>query len=142
MRVKNDADFIEASIESCISALDELIVVYNDCTDNSAEVIETMRLKYPEKIKVFEYPYKVLGAGLTKEEYNFAKSLPKDSPLLLCNYYNFALSKVQCEYAIKIDADQIYFSEILNKWCDLVRAGNQFKGCRMLGMLFHYYFLA
>ena len=142
MRVKNDAEFIAVSVESCISALDELVIVYNDCTDNSAEVIEGMRLKYPNKIRVFEYPYKVLGAGLTKEEYEFAKSLPDDSPQLLCNYYNFALSKVRCEYAIKIDADQIYFTEILNKWCDLVRTGNQFKGCRMLGMLFHYYFLA
>ena len=142
MRVKNDADFIEASIESCISALDELIVVYNDCTDNSVEIIETLRLKYPEKIRVFEYPYKVLGVGLTKEEYNFAKSLPKDSPLLLCNYYNFALDKVQCEYAIKIDADQIYFSENLKKWCKLARKEIQLKGCHMFGMLFHYYFLA
>ena len=88
MRVKNEAEFIAASVESCISALDELVIVYNDCTDNSAEVIEGMRLKYPDKIRVFEYPYKVLGAGLTKEEYEFAKSLPDDSPQLLCNYYN------------------------------------------------------
>lgn len=142
MRIKNDAEFIAASVESCISALDELVVVYNDCTDNSAEVIESMRQKYPDKIRVFEYPYKVLGAGLSKEEYEYAKSLPDDSPQLLCNYYNFALSKVRFEYAIKIDADQIYFTEILNKWCDLVRTKNKVKGSWILGMLFHYYFLA
>ena len=35
MRVKNDGEFIAASIKSCIDALDELVVVYNDCTDNS-----------------------------------------------------------------------------------------------------------
>lgn len=142
MRVKNDAEFIAGSIESCIDALDELVVVYNDCTDNSAEVIETMRQKHPDKIRVFEYPYKVLGAGLTKEEYEYAKSLPDDSPSLLCNYYNFALSKVRCEYAIKIDADQIYFKENLKKWCNLVRQGNEVEGSYMLGKIFHYYFLA
>lgn len=142
MRVKNDAEFIAGSIESCIDALDELVVVYNDCTDNSAEVIETMRQKHPDKIRVFEYPYKVFGAGLTKEEYEYAKSLPDDSPSLLCNYYNFALSKVRCEYAIKIDADQIYFKENLKKWCNLVRQGNEVEGSYMLGKIFHYYFLA
>lgn len=142
MRVKNDAEFIAGSIESCIDALDELVVVYNDCTDNSAEVIETMRQKHPDKIRVFEYPYKVFGAGLTKEEYEYAKSLPDDSPSLLCNYYNFALSKVRCKYAIKIDADQIYFKENLKKWCNLVRQGNEVEGSYMLGKIFHYYFLA
>lgn len=40
MRVKNDGMFIEKCIESCIDALDELIVVHNDCTDNSVEEIE------------------------------------------------------------------------------------------------------
>lgn len=38
MRVKNYAAFIEASIDSCINALDELIIVYNDCSDNSPEL--------------------------------------------------------------------------------------------------------
>ena len=33
MRVKNDGVFVRACIESCIDALDELIVVHNDCTD-------------------------------------------------------------------------------------------------------------
>lgn len=94
MRVKNDGMFIEKCIESCIDALDELIVVHNDCTDNSVEEIEKMRARYPEKIKRYEYPHKVLGVGLTREEYDIAKSLPDDSPNLLCSYCNFALSRL------------------------------------------------
>ena len=35
MRVRNEGNFIHDCVESCIDALDELIVVYNDCTDNS-----------------------------------------------------------------------------------------------------------
>ena len=42
MRVKNDGQFIERCIESCIDALDELIVVHNDCTDNSVAEIDKM----------------------------------------------------------------------------------------------------
>lgn len=141
MRIKNDAEFIIDSVESCIDALDELVVVYNDCEDNSAEIIELMRQRYPDKIRVFEYLHKVYGVGLSKEEYEFAKSLPDDSPALLCNYYNFALSKVRYEYAIKIDADQIYFKEKLKYWCDIVRGKKLEDGNVYLGAIFHYYFL-
>ena len=59
MRIKNDAQFIEASVDSCIDALDELIIVWNDCSDNSPAVIERMREKYPDKIKCYEYKHKV-----------------------------------------------------------------------------------
>lgn len=121
MRVKNDGMFIEACIESCIDALDELIVVHNDCTDNSVEEIERMRAKYPHKIKSYEYPHKIYGVGLTKKEYDIAKDLPDDSPNLLCTYCNFALSKVTSQYALKIDADQVYFTDTLKHWCDFMR---------------------
>ena len=121
LRIKNDAAFIERCIRSCISALDELIIVYNDCIDNSAEEIEKMRSIYPDKIKVYEYTHKVYGANLDYATFEMAKQLPDDSPHLLCNYYNFALSKVTCEYAMKIDADQIYFTDELIYWCDFVR---------------------
>lgn len=121
MRVKNDAQFIEASIDSCIDALDELVIVYNDCSDNSPELIEKKRRQYPDKIKVYEYKYKVYSVNLTEEEYLYAKSLPFDSPHLLCNYYNFALSKVSYKYAMKIDADQLYFTEKLKILCDMCR---------------------
>jgi glycosyltransferase involved in cell wall biosynthesis len=121
MRVKNDGMFIERCIESCIDALDELIVVHNDCTDNSVEEIEKMREKYPDKIKRYEYPHRVMGVGLTKEEYQFVKDLPEGSPHLLSTYCNFALSKVTTSYALKIDADQVYFTETLKEWCDFIR---------------------
>ena len=121
MRVKNDGMFIAECIESCIDALDELIVVHNDCTDNSVEEIEKMRKKYPDKIRRYEYPHKVLGVNLTKDEYEMVKALPEGSPCLLSTYYNFALSKVTSSYALKIDADQIYFTDTLKCWCDFIR---------------------
>lgn len=121
MRVKNDGLFIERCIRSCIDALDELIVVYNDCTDNSVAEIDKMVAIYPNKIKCYEYPHHIIGMNITKEEFDIAKSLPDDSPNLFCTYSNFALLKVTSEYALLIDADQIYFTEQLKKWCDFVR---------------------
>lgn len=38
---------------------------------------------------------------MTREEYNYALSLPEDSPHLLSSYYNNALSKVNYKYALK-----------------------------------------
>lgn len=121
MRVKNDAEFIIPSVESCIDALDELIIVYNGCTDNSPEIIHRIALKYPSKIKVYHYEPTVICGSLTKEEYERAKSLSEDSVELLANYYNYALSKTTRTHVMKIDADQIYFTENLKQLCDRLR---------------------
>lgn len=123
MRVKNDGSLIAAAVCSCVESLDELIIVYNDCTDNSEEVILSLQARFPDKIRAFAYPYRVLSTGLTQEEFLQAQALPDDSPQLLCNYYNFALSKVSCRYAMKIDADQIYFPDELKYWAALCRKG-------------------
>ena len=39
MRVKNEGRFLEACIDSCIEALDEIIIVYTGCTDNTEEIL-------------------------------------------------------------------------------------------------------
>lgn len=135
MRVRNDAEFIEKSIDSCISALDELIIVYHECTDNSPELIEKKRKEYPDKIKVYEYLPKIYSINLTKEEYEYAKSLPMDSIHLLANYYNYALSKTTYKYAMKIDADQIYFSDKLRYWCDAYRSELKINKTYTIGFL-------
>ncbi len=121
LRVKNEGIFIERCVESCIDALDELIIVFNDCTDNSEDEINKMVAKYPHKIKSFKYPHHVLGMYITKEEFDVAKNLPEGDPALLSTYSNFALQKITSEYAVKIDADQVYFTEQLKSWCDFLR---------------------
>lgn len=121
MRVKNEAQFIPKCIESCLDALDELIIVYNDCTDESEEVINRYQELFPEKIKAFRYPYRVFSQGLSKEEFEEVMSFPDDSPHLLCNYYNFALEKVQFSHALKIDADQIYYRNEISRWRNLAK---------------------
>lgn len=121
LRVKNDAEFLADSIESCIEALDELIIVYNDCTDQSPEIIKIKAKQYCNKIKYYEYKPKIYSNNLSEEEYKFIKSQPEDSPHLLANYYNFALSKVTYEFVMKIDADQIYLTSELKLLCDAYR---------------------
>ena len=133
MRVRDDAEFVAASIDSCIDALDELIIVYNDCTDDTPKIVKEKAKQYPDKIRVYEYPYKVYAVNLTKEEYDYITNEPLDSPHRLCNYYNFALSKVKYQHAVKIDADQIYFTEKLKYWCDAYRAKDKFTLNNLIG---------
>lgn len=119
MRVKNEARFIADCIDSCIEALDELVIVYNDCTDDSVEIIERKRQQYPDKIKVYAYNHNVLAFNLTNKEFEFAVNLPEDSPRLFCSQCNYALAKVTYKYALIIDPDQIYFADELKKWRDV-----------------------
>lgn len=141
LRVKNEGKFIQSCIESCIQALDELVVVYNDCTDNSAEEIEKMFRKYPNKIRYYAYPHKIKAVNLTREEYEELKNASEDNPHLLSTYCNFALSKVTADYALKIDADQIYFTFKLKEWCDFMRNCQPLPITKkvFIGKMFSYY---
>lgn len=137
MRVKNDAQTLSQSIDSCVDALDELIITYHECTDESVQIIERKKLQYPEKILVIPYPYHIKGGyGTTVEEYEYAKTLPIGHPQLLATYYNNALQYVNYKYVMKIDADQIYFTEALKKLRDsIVNGVNQNGLARQCGKL-------
>lgn len=121
LRVKNDADFLSDCIDSCIDALDELIICYQDCTDNAPEIIYKKQQQYPDKIKVYYYAPPVLCHDLTEEEKKYVFSLPDTSIHKLCNYYNYTLSKATYRYAMKIDSDQVYFTDKLQRFCDAYR---------------------
>lgn len=127
LRVKNDAEFLALCIDSCIDALDELIIVYQDCVDDSLSIIEQKRKQYPDKIQTYFYRPVVLSHNLTEEEMKYAMALPTDSIHLLCNYYNYTLSKASYQYAMKIDADQIYFTDKLKSYCDAYRKNEKEK---------------
>jgi len=142
IRTRNEAHLLGGCIDSVIGALDELIVVYNDCTDDTEAVLAEKQRQYPEKLKVFPYNHRVLSFDLTREEFEYAKTLPDDSPRLYCNQCNYGLSKMQYSYAVKIDADQIYFEDEIKKWRD-VCSGNVsvgWKPLHVLGWFFMMYF--
>lgn len=121
MRAKNEARFIGACIDSVVEALDELIVVYNDCTDQTEAVLRSKVKQYGDKIKIYPFNHNVLVANLTKEQYEYAVSLPEDSPRLHCTQCNYALDHASYQYAVKIDPDQIYFTDEVKKWREICR---------------------
>ena len=137
MRVKDEAETLAQSIDSCIDVLDELIITYHDCTDGSVQIIENKKLQYPDKILVVPYSYHVLGGyGATDEEYEYAKTLPIGHPQLLATYYNNALQYVNYKYVVKIDADQIYFTQdFMALKNSIVMGVNQSSFARLCGKM-------
>lgn len=142
IRVKNEEQFIEPCIKTCVDALDELIIVYNDCTDRTPEIVQRMCKLYPDKVKGYAYNHHVLSHNLSKEEFEYAKTLPDDSPQLHSNQCNYALSKASYKYAVKIDVDQLYFTDELKKWRDVCSGDTQIKWnlSFIWGWLFMMYF--
>lgn len=118
LRAKNEERFIGACIDSVIDALDELIVVYNDCTDCTETILRNKVKQYGDKLKIYPFNHKLLVCNLTLEQYEYAVSLPEDSPRLHCTQCNYALEHASYQYAVKIDPDQIYFADEVRKWND------------------------
>lgn len=102
MRLKNEEDFLHLAIESHLPFLDELIIVFNDCSDSTPDICFRYQKKFPDKIKVLEYEPKVYPQGSEMH-----KRLPGKSIHSLVNYYNFALSKTNYSVAVKIDGDHV-----------------------------------
>ena len=127
IRVKDGARWLAQSIDTCIGALDELIICYQESTDETAAIVEQKRQQYPDKIKAYFYAPPVYAHSLTEEDFWYAYHLPKDSIHLLSNYYNYTLSKATYRYAMKIDADQLYFTDRLLKLCDAYRGIEDYK---------------
>lgn len=142
MRVHNEERLIEGCIDSVIDALDELIVMCNDCTDSTPEILERKRKQYPDKLRVFYYNENVLSFDLTKEEYEEALSLPDDSSRLYCNMCNYGLEQVRYKYVVKIDTDQIYFKDCILHYTDLCRHPEKYhwKPFFLIGYIFTKYF--
>ena len=102
LRIKNGAEFLRSSIETHIPYYDEIIACYNDCTDNTAEILNDLKGKYPEKIKVFEYLPKV--HPIFSDAHNSCTTYDVHS---LANFYNYTLSKTSYNIATKLDDDHI-----------------------------------
>lgn len=100
IRVCNERETLKQSLESIIGAISRGIIVYNECTDGSEEIIKDFCSKH-QGFREMPYPYKVSPCRCTRAEFVTKKTL--------ADYYNFALSFIpQGEWLVKIDTDQIY----------------------------------
>lgn len=122
LRVRDEAMSLRACLDSCLPFLDELIVTYNDSLDETEEILLEYAAKYPKKIRLFWYP---LEYGI---RYGKEAIVPFGH---MVNYSNFGYLKTSYHYYMKIDADQIYFTEkmcqIKDVLCSLPKQKNTWK---------------
>ncbi len=106
MRVKNEVEFLERSINSVIDLVDELVIVDNCSTDGSADVIADFSNRFPRKIKAFSYPHKIARYG--EETLMLAATKEgRKSPSYLPNFYNWTTAQCAGPYILKWDGDTI-----------------------------------
>ena len=104
MRIKNEEQFVKLAIESHLPFYDEIIAVYNDCTDNTEAILLALQQQHPGKLKVFHYLPKVHPIRTPEHA---AMVGHDDDVHSLANYYNYALSKCAYSFAAKLDGDHL-----------------------------------
>ncbi|MBL8818007.1 MAG: glycosyltransferase family 2 protein [Planctomyces sp.] len=119
MRIRNGEDFLEVTIRSHLRFFDEIVAVYNQCTDQTASILQRLQQEFgPEKLRVIHYLDQVHPPGSQAH----ATTSP-DSPNSLVNYYNFALASTRYQYATKLDDDHLAIPETTAAVTDMIRSG-------------------
>jgi hypothetical protein len=111
MRVKNGADFIETTIRSHLPHLDEIVVVMNQCSDDTPAILMRLQEEFgSEHLRLFHYLPKVFAPGSE----GHARE-PAASPHSFVTMSNFALAQTRCRIAVKLDDDHLAMGERLGR---------------------------
>ena len=122
LRVKNGADYVEPAIRSHICHFDEIVAVFNGCTDDTPDILARLAVEFRERLRVFDYRPEVFPPGSPKHATG-----PADSPHSLVHYSNFALAQTRYSVVTKLDDDHIALDAPLEEMCRRIRARN----CRL-----------
>lgn len=118
VRVRNEEEFLYASVQSIADCVDEIVIVDNLSTDRSPLIIEALRRERPDKVVCYRYPYEVRKVG--RENWELAASPEgRSSPHLSANYYNWCMQRCTKPFILKWDGDMIAadtFSASIREW--------------------------
>lgn len=118
VRVKNEEEFLYASVKSIIDCVDEVVLVDNMSIDRTPSIITRLREEYPAKVTCHQYPHVIGKVG--KESWDLAADpRARSLPQLSANYYNWCLRRCSKPFILKWDGDMIAldsFRTALNDW--------------------------
>ena len=122
LRVKNGADYVEPAIRSHIRYFDEIVAVFNGCTDATPDILARLAVEFRERLRVFDYRPEVFPPGSSKHA-----TEPADSQHSLVHYSNFALAQTRYRAITKLDDDHVALDTPLQEMCRRIRA----RDCRL-----------
>lgn len=118
MRIRDGAFSLEAAIRSHIGHFDEIVAVYNRCTDETPDILARLAQEFGPRLSVYHYVPSVFPPGSDGH-----KTTPPGHPQSLVNYYNFALSRTRFSHATKLDDDHVAMGDATARLVTEVRAG-------------------
>jgi glycosyltransferase involved in cell wall biosynthesis len=118
MRIRNGADFLEASIRSHIAFYDEIVAVHNQCTDATPAILQRLAAEFGSRLRVFHYLPRVSPPGSEGHA-----NTPGDAPTSMVTYSNFALAQTRHQWAVKLDDDHLAVTQAVAKIVADIRAG-------------------
>ena len=119
MRIRNGADFLEASIRSHADMYDEIVAVYNQCTDATADILAKLSRELGPQLRVFHYVPRVHPPGSKGHA-----QTPGESPRSFVTYSNFALCQTRHQWVVKLDDDHLAIPDAVWKITKAIRAGS------------------
>ncbi|WP_439572703.1 hypothetical protein [Phreatobacter sp.] len=124
VRTRNGADFIRATILSHAPYVDEIVAVYNQCTDGTEAILAGLQDELgPEKLRLYHYLPRVHPPGSSEHA-----AEPGASPHSVVNYSNFALTRTSRQVVVKLDDDHIAFDRLLAPMVADIRSGGLAPG--------------
>src|SRR5581483_4356771 len=118
--LKNEAEFALASLESINPSFDEIIIVYNGCTDRTPEIVAEFARQQGNRVRAFHYVPRVAPLGSREHQ-----TTPANSIHSFVHQCNFALSKasfqIRCHWGGDQIADPISFRQLTQRLRQLPR---------------------
>ncbi len=127
MRVRNGEEFLERTVLSHLPFFDEIVIVFNQCTDGTEAVVARLAARHPDRIRAYHYLDRVHPPG-----HRAYLDLPQDSTASMGTYSNFALTRTTRSVVAKLDDDHVCIERNFEPLVRSIRERGYRLGGRML----------
>jgi glycosyltransferase involved in cell wall biosynthesis len=117
LRLRNEAEYLETAMRSILPFFDEFVIVYNQCTDRTPELVERFANQEPKRVRAFHYVPEAVPPTTHRHA-----ATPASQVQSFVHYSNFALSKVSHRVCLLWDGDMIAAPEPLTRILEGLRA--------------------
>lgn len=101
VRCKNEEEYIVASLLSAYRVFDEIVVVLNNSTDRTRELLVDLIRDHP-KIRMLDYTNECAPIGP-----GYMEKVIENPPASLARYYNWCVEQTRFSHVCKWDGDMI-----------------------------------